>query len=894
MSLSLTFRFGGLLSRAVICLLVLVGTCTSTQAVFAQVASGSQESVPLREAIRTFERISGYTFTYRDKLVENKRIAAPIRDRSLNSFVESLGALEIDARIDSVDKHVLLFPRSPPAGGNEQFVRGRIVDDQSRDGLSYATISWRTADGRNGVASTENGSFEISLSDLSGQPDDAFAEISYLGYQPGSIRVAELRASDTIVIGLERVATGAPEILVSGVLIASDLDTAFVSLLERQPSSPLGEGNVLKSLQSLPSVSISTGLSEGLNVRGSPADAFQVILDGMPIYSQSHFFGMFDALNEDALQRVALFYGVPPASYHGATGGTLSFVTRNGSRNRIDQSYGISNTSIKGTLSGPLGPLPATWIVSLRRSILSEIDWFGNATLIEQGLNVDRQLSVERATPLRSAVLPGASEASYYDGHAKLNFDVAKNGRLSLSGYVGSDRSGQSAIRLSRAAATDPNDLRIVRSDVHTAYDWGSDAMSAQYQQVLNSGSLVAARVGRSRFNSDYHKDDFAYVVPPLLLERDNAVTFIDTLSNSNSLNDILASTEVTLPVPGGEITGGASVHAYESRFSEFSAVRELPFNSQLQTTLLESFLEYASTRQNGLGAQVGLRTQYYTAGDIMNWSPRLKLSLGGSRVSSYIGYSKSYQYLHRLYLENTVGSYLWTISTDDEPPGESDNFVGGLTIRPHPRLAIQLDGYVKRFKNLRQHESLVSRRRLRSDGATLSPWVHDTRGQSRGVEALVLGRVGRSTITTGYSYSRSTIENDSIQDGRTFLAEWDRTHQFTSRVSTPLGEKFSIDATWMIASGATNVLAYTDPLEPERLDRYDRLDLGMVYQTTIAGAAVDLKLNVFNAYNKSNTWYRTNVAVLQRVVNREVVSFVNADVYDLGIRPSFEIKIRM
>lgn len=59
----------------------------------------------------------------------------------------------------------------------------------------------------------------------------------------------------------------------------------------RAPKRRLEPGRVKKD--SVPPGGAWT-LSSGLNIRGSRTDGFQILLDGVPVYSQSHFFGMFD------------------------------------------------------------------------------------------------------------------------------------------------------------------------------------------------------------------------------------------------------------------------------------------------------------------------------------------------------------------------------------------------------------------------------------------------------------------------------------------------------------------------------------------------------------------------------------------------------------------------
>ena len=77
----------------------------------------------------------------------------------------------------------------------------------------------------------------------------------------------------------------------------------------------MGEADPLKSLLTLPGVTNAGEASSGFNVRGGAADQNLILLDGTPIYSDSHMFGFFSVFNADAVNSLDLYKGGIPSKY---------------------------------------------------------------------------------------------------------------------------------------------------------------------------------------------------------------------------------------------------------------------------------------------------------------------------------------------------------------------------------------------------------------------------------------------------------------------------------------------------------------------------------------------------------------------------------------------------
>ena len=80
-----------------------------------------------------------------------------------------------------------------------------------------------------------------------------------------------------------------------------------------------GERDIIKSLQLLPGVKSESEASSGYQVRGGTSAQNLILLDGATIYNAGHLMGLFSTFNDNALNNAALYKGMVPAYFGGAT-----------------------------------------------------------------------------------------------------------------------------------------------------------------------------------------------------------------------------------------------------------------------------------------------------------------------------------------------------------------------------------------------------------------------------------------------------------------------------------------------------------------------------------------------------------------------------------------------
>lgn len=861
------------------------------------------DETSLRAVLAEIEAASDYRFLYRDALVSGKTVSLNTgADGVLEALRDALRAEGLGMHLDRERRQVLIFKTDAPAPGTT--VSGYVVCAETGARLPFATLSWEEEAGRlNGRMANDSGVFHLRVDDEDGAlPRRVTA--SYVGYEAKDVVIG---TSNELTIRLHPKLNTSREVVVNSRMLDTELDTTWHSLLEPSVSAPFGEPSVLRALQPLPSVALSGAFNDGPIVRGSRPDGFQVLLDGATIYNYSHFFGLFDVFNEEALQTVGFYYGVAPASMQSPPGGTLSFITRPGSQTSSRQHVGLSNTAVEATAEGPLADGRGSWLLSGRHSYLDAFDWFNNRQIIAHGLGIELFSSFpfeSELDPDHRVLLPGEGHARFYDLHGKLQYEWEDGRRLMGNLYAGGDLTRQEAHRLfvqdeelryhlwsvgsaDRLAA----DFDIPRYQLDTDKNWGNVAGSLHLQQPLSGGRHSRTIVSASRYFSHYAKDDFVYT--DIEEEGDAPRHFTERFTSDNDLLDLGLQQELDAPL--GELgtwSAGFSANHYRIYYQEATALR--PYFEQNQTsTLLDLFGQLDLSNLRYADLHLGLRSHYYSKDNLLRLSPRLHLRVLPERTVSFgMGFSQNHQFLHRLALEHNKTPNIWVMSSREEPPGRVHQGTAGIYLRPSANTSLQVEAFVKAYKNLRQHETVVQSDAFEQAGRRIEPWIPDNTAYARGLEAMLHQRLGPVVWTTSYALSRVDLYNEEHSGGRVFPANWDRRHQLQSQLQGTLTPSLDAHLSWAWASGAPNNLAYSEPDEHPRLPAYHRLDLSLQWRPSIAGIDIETRMGLFNLYDRQNTSYRTPLPILDPEAEDPSVTFMNVDVYDLGFQPSFEVAL--
>ncbi len=850
-------------------------------------------NTPLRTILSDIEADLPWRFLYRDALVAGTTLTFQARfGDPLPELNEALTPYGLQLKVDAERKQVLITQHPLDEPSTETLLTGYCLDDADGQRLPLATLTWLDGNRRRGVSANASGAFQATLP---AQNEPLTLTASFVGYHPQEVRVNPNDLPTELAIRLRPYRAFGSEVVVQSNLLQSDLDTTWQHMIQPAQAAPFGENNLLRALQPLPAVTVTPALASGLNVRGSRDDGFQVLLDGISIYNQDHLFGLFDAFYDDALQTVGFYYGIAPAQLQATPGGTLSFTTRTGAQTQARQRIGLSNTAVRGTLEGPLWNGRGSWLLSGRHSYIDAVDWFNNAELIARGLDINRETSAPPiAERLEADFVEGDGSARFYDLHGKLYLESTGGTRLMGNLYLGGDRTRHDDQRLNILPGN-PN--RTTLQNVVTQNRWGNKAGSLHFHRALGSNLYGYTLLGLSRYRSTYAKDDFLYQERPNQNGQPNGQSpnepFLAAFAQDNDLREWKWAQHVEGALPRlGLWSVGYAVHHYTMDYTQQSAIRS-DFRLHRTGMQADAFAQYEHRATDALHLDAGVRSHYFSQGRLFRLSPRLSARILPDRKLSFgAGFSRNHQFLHRLSLTETSSAAVWIMSGERLQPTAVNYGTAGLYARPSPGLSVQVEAYTKDYDHLWEHE-INTRRRPRLNQELPFPWETNYTARSRGVEVMAQFRRNGFRWTNSYARSKTELQHPSVNRNTPFPADWDRPHQFTTAVQGPLGTHLTWHLTWLYASGAPNTLAHTTPNEPDRLDAYHRMDLSVAYQQRWHPLGLEARFSIFNVYDRDNPWYRSALQVLRALPNAPLERrFINVDVYDLGIQPSFNLTL--
>lgn len=849
------------------------------------------EDEPAISVLTDIQEKSGYRFLYRESLIANLSISIDAdRNSLIDDIRKSLRKKQLRLVPDTTGDRFIVLPFQPEAANgpaSEYIIEGQVVDAQTGDRLPYSTVSWKTEKQTGGVAASAAGHFSLKL------PADA-SELSitasFVGYEEESISIhpknceplgdLTFRLTPEFILG--------SEIIVTGTHFYNPQNSALSGLIRTDRFSPMGDGNAVRALQILPAVQPATAINDGLSIRGSAPDGFHLELDGMKIFNQSHLFGLLDSFNDDAIRNSGFFYGVAPAHEHTPSGGKLVLTTKNGSLNEPESTAGISNTSIRGTMNGPISRGTSSWLISGRISTMDELNWFNNDKIIQWGLDVDRPKSdiTSREIVNSDLVTPRGSDVRFFDFHGKLYHEATDGTRTIFSTYLGGDRTSHSATRITRS-----NSLRdrFEEIDVETSNRWNNFASSLQHQRFITDEIFSSTLLGLSAYETTFSKDDFIYTNFIQNSESLQTIVFTSPLSNKSTMNRFKLNQVFDFPLGSLAAKAGVQAMFHRGEYLEESFDRPSFYEktTSFQTDLF-THLDWQATPY--LDISTGFRIHHYSNGGFIKSSPRFSARLfDGRMISFHAGYSKNHQFVNRISFKNAVTADLWILADSDQPPTSASQFTAGMEFKPFENLFIKADIYKKQYENLRLHELNTS---SLSNTISDTPWYFQNRGDATGLESLIRLSGPFFYLTQTHTISTVKLQNDLLNSGEEFYAPWDRRHAFGTLLEVPVTKRISLYASYTLATGTVDFLPSEQLGSGERLPDYRRIDLSASYIAELGGKQASVKFSVFNVTDRQNTWYREYQPV---IFTRQTVPAIRAelvDVYDLGIQPSFELKL--
>ncbi len=131
------------------------------------------------------------------------------------------------------------------------------------------------------------------------------------------------------------------------------------------------EPDIFRALETNPGVATTSDVSARYYVRGGGSDQNLVLLNGATVYSPFHTLGIFSVVDPEMVSLLEFHEGGFPPSYGGRLSSILNIVTRDGNKNRFQET--ASATLLAGKVAFE-GPIPdGSFLVTGRKSWYADV-----------------------------------------------------------------------------------------------------------------------------------------------------------------------------------------------------------------------------------------------------------------------------------------------------------------------------------------------------------------------------------------------------------------------------------------------------------------------------------------------------------------------------------------
>lgn len=721
---------------------------------------------------------------------------------------------------------------------NEYTISGYIKDASNGEGMFTANVLCQGLS--KGATSNIYGFYSLTL------PEGKHAlEVSYLGYETKTIEV-DLSKDLTLDIELEEKKEQLDEVVISEERADANVTNNEMSLVKmdqkiiKEIPAFMGEVDLIKAMQMMPGVQMTSEGSSSFTVRGGSKDQNLILLDEAIVYNPSHLMGFFSVFNNDAIKDITLYKGDMPSEYGGRLSSILDVRMKEGNSKKFEGNGGIGTISSRLTLEGPIVEDEISYIISGRRTY------------------ADIFLVFAPEEDLRNTSL------YFYDFTAKVNAKLDENNKVFFSSYFGRDVLGM-------------EDFGI---------NWGNQTFTLRWNHLFSSKLFSNFTLVRSSYNyylGNTIDDAIAFDWTSQNIDNAFKGDFSYFLNSDNTIKFGFSSIFHELD------PGSAEGTTEQSLFGEFVVPKSYSFENAVylgneqniaEVLTLKYGLRFSSFHNLGEGWLYDyddnynvFDSTYYGPGNFFNSYYGLEPRIGAKYLitpesSIKASYSRTNQYLH-LASNSTSGIPLdiWFPSTPNIEPQVADQYALGYFRNFFDNsLETSVEVFYKDVNKLidfKDHANLILNKFVEGE-------VRVGEGQAYGTELMVKYSTSKYMGWIAYTFSRTERTIPEINNGDAFLATYDRPHDVSVVFSYYFTERISLSANWLYMTGnavtfPTGSYYYENQFIPVFTDRntyrmpdYHRMDLALTIKEDQSEDELwygEWVFSIYNVYNRKNAW---------------------------------------
>lgn len=599
----------------------------------------------------------------------------------------------------------------------------------------------------------------------------------------------------------------------------------------------LGEKDPLKVLALGSGVNTGSEGSTDLQVRGGSGGQNLYLMDGVPLYSSSHLFGMVSAYNSIAVERAALYKADFPARFGGMTSSVVDVETRlpDLENSRAELEIGLLSSKAKWEIP-----------VVKRKLALSVAGRYSNYSL----LNL-----LTRAADTRFKVF-------FADLNTRLLWKISEKDSLVWTGFWSGEE-------MNTLQAEGQNNLYawMENKQYNTSLWWSrgfSDRSNHEMQLYIDGFTFRYGNASDSPL-SGYHSMGTNSSIHSFAWKEDFDYRFDSVFS----------------------LSAGASMVHY--RFSPIETIHADTLQSFSRKAIPIPFLEASVHAEghytsSGHDIRLGLRLNevWENPHHHFSWEPRIAYRYSWKRNVLSASLSKTTQAIHRMTPSGIGFPFEFRLPSGELPPEESWflhlgggkrvdwqggglNFHSEIWYKKMNHLLEWKDGYDVKSVLLSQEKHISLHEYLCQGEAYAHGWD------------LSLSSVWRKwQLTAGYTLMQVCQRFEELNYGRFFDAPTDIRNSLSLALSWQCTSSLSLSAAWQYHSGRPlnlpsayfsvpdhSPLSYQNTFAPIYTERnqfrgkdFHKLDISMNHRFLFAHRFPStFSLGIYNVYNRSNAF---------------------------------------
>jgi len=838
-----------------------------------------------------------------DSLIHEHRIPVIYQDRHLTDLQTSVDCTHctIEEALDKLllphalkwekidNQYIILLPKSEK---EILTIHGYVRDFISGESIPYANVFF--LDSNVGGVTNQNGYFSLMA-----PRGKHTLQVSYIGYEMVKKIITAIENTFTYyLIELHpKVIRGKGVNVIGGNIefMEQPIKTGRISFSPRHIASlpKLGETDAFRSMQLLPGIHVGNTGSAGLYIRGGTPDQNLILLDGIPIYQTDHYYGFFSAINSDAVKDIQIYKDGFPAKYGGRTSSVIEITGKRGSTK-----YKRLNLTTNLLTSGFTYEQPLFGRGSLFLAYRGSYSHYYKTYLHDHIYNfLSNEGGSENSTAISISNSTYTPELSFLDLNGKITLIPSNNDVISFSYFSGKDE----ILRMyefpdaSIPGITSIED-GIKWNNIGASISWSHVWIGMTYSSLLLSSSTYN---GQSFSNIVYKVVEETPDYPTILRDNNHIEDITIRLNNTSKLNNR---------------------HTLEYGFAYKRSLTNF-----LPDPLVDNFLIpergvlnsiYFQDKLNtgkSFEATIGLRiSNYNLAGD--NYiEPRASFTYTLTDFLTLKGSAGQYtQFLHRFSNNFTIGGkkFVWIQSNEQLKPVSSRQFNIGFQHENNYWTA-GVSVYQHKYNNLLDFSRLlkpIQPYKVLDEGSEKDNLPVGS-GHSKGLELFLHKKTGSIHGWLSYAFGRIERLFPDLNNGKPFLADHDRTHEFKAVAIASPGN-WDITLSWIYSSGMTYTsmgrrLGGTEskyvkvysiiPVDSsanrntERLEPIQRFDLSITKHLELFSSHWKIGFSVFNLYNRKNISHTKYVT--DPIDDNKAYA---TNIYMLGMTPTIHIRLTL